>query len=274
MDRVTSRKESTVPIITISRGSYWRGKAVAEQLAKELDYECLSRDVLIETSSQFNVPEVRLVRALHDAPSLLDRFSRGRERYMAFFRAALLNHLKKGNIVYHGLAGQYFLKEISHVLKVRIIADMGERIHDEMKREGISADEAQYTLKKDDDERRHWGRQLWGVDPWDANLYDMVLHIDHLSVTDAVDLIKTAIQKPNFQPTAQSQRQLSDLATAANVQAALIEHWDASVTAKDGYVHASIKAPLNLKDKITPKAEGLARQVEGVRQIDISFLPY
>ena len=263
-----------MPIVTISRGSYWRGKAVAEQVAEELGYECLSRDVLIETSTQFNVPEVRLVRALHDAPSLLDRFSRGRERYMAFFRAALLNHLKKGNIVYHGLGGQYFLKEISHILKVRIIADMEERIHDEMRREGINADDARYTLKKDDDERRRWGRQLWGVDPWDANLYDMVLHIDHLSVDNAVELIKTAIQMPNFQPTAQSRRQLNDLSTAANVQAALIEHWNASVTAKNGHVHASIKAPQNLKDKITPEAESLARRVEGVQRISITFLPY
>jgi len=34
-------------IITISRGSYSRGKEVAVKLAQALGYECLSRDILL-----------------------------------------------------------------------------------------------------------------------------------------------------------------------------------------------------------------------------------
>jgi len=56
-------------IITISRGSYSRGKEVAEALAAKLDYECVSRDILLETCQEFSIPEIRLVKALHDAPS-------------------------------------------------------------------------------------------------------------------------------------------------------------------------------------------------------------
>ncbi len=57
-------------IITISRGSYSRGKEVAEKLAQDLGYECLSRDILLEASERFNIPELKLVRAIHDAPSM------------------------------------------------------------------------------------------------------------------------------------------------------------------------------------------------------------
>jgi len=64
-----------VAIITISRGSYSRGKEVAEALAKKLSYECVSRDILLEASEEFNIPELRLVKALHDAPSILERLS-------------------------------------------------------------------------------------------------------------------------------------------------------------------------------------------------------
>ncbi|NIM21548.1 MAG: cytidylate kinase-like family protein, partial [Candidatus Latescibacteria bacterium] len=56
-------------IVTISRGSYSRGKEVAEKVAEKLGYECISRDVIIEACDEFNVPEVKLVRAIHDAPS-------------------------------------------------------------------------------------------------------------------------------------------------------------------------------------------------------------
>ena len=128
-------------IITISRGSYSRGKDVAEKVAQALGYECISRDILIEASEQFNIPEIKLVRAIHDAPSLLDRFGHGKERYVAYFRAALLKHVQRDNVVYHGLAGHFFLMGIPHVLKVRIIADIEDRIKEEMKRENISAED-------------------------------------------------------------------------------------------------------------------------------------
>jgi hypothetical protein len=62
-------------IVTISRGTYTRGKEIAEKLAAKLGYECLSREILLEASEQFNIPEIKLVRAIHNAPSILERFT-------------------------------------------------------------------------------------------------------------------------------------------------------------------------------------------------------
>ena len=45
-------------IVTISRGSYSRGKQVAEKLAEALGYECISREIIIEASELFNIPEL------------------------------------------------------------------------------------------------------------------------------------------------------------------------------------------------------------------------
>ncbi|MEJ2224653.1 MAG: cytidylate kinase family protein, partial [Syntrophobacterales bacterium] len=73
-------------IITISRGSYSRGKEVAEKVAARLGYECISRDVLLEASEQFHIPEIKLVRAIHDAPSILERFTHGKERYVSYIK--------------------------------------------------------------------------------------------------------------------------------------------------------------------------------------------
>lgn len=38
-------------------------------------------------------------------------------------QAALLEHVARDNVVYHGFAGQMLLEGIAHVLKVRVIAD-------------------------------------------------------------------------------------------------------------------------------------------------------
>ena len=59
-------------IITISRGSYSKGKEIAEKVAQLLGYKCVARDVLLETSEEFNVPEIKLIRAIHDAPSFIN----------------------------------------------------------------------------------------------------------------------------------------------------------------------------------------------------------
>jgi hypothetical protein len=45
-------------IITISRGSYYRGREVAEKLAAKLGYDCISREILLAASKEFNIPEI------------------------------------------------------------------------------------------------------------------------------------------------------------------------------------------------------------------------
>ena len=210
-------------IITISRGSYSRGKEVAEKLAEKLNYECISRDIILEASSEFNIPEIKLIRALHDAPTVLERFQHGKDRYLSYFRYALLKHVQKDNVVYHGLAGHYILGEISHVLKVRIISDMNHRIQEEMKRTDISEKEARFILKKDDEERRKWGLQVYGTDTWDSRLYDMVLNINSLTIDDAVQILAETAQKPQFQATKKSQATLDTILKTAKIHSVLID---------------------------------------------------
>ncbi|MGW8192849.1 MAG: cytidylate kinase-like family protein [Desulforhopalus sp.] len=224
-------------IISISRGSYSRGKEVAEKLAGRLGYTCVSRDILLETCEEFSIPEIRLVKALHDAPSVLDRFSHGRERYMSYFRSAFLNHMVKDNIVYHGLAGHFFLQGIDHAIKVRILANMEERIKEEMKRENSSAEEARYLLKKDDDERRRWSLSLYGKDPWNCSLYDLVLSIDKMTVDDVVGILEGVARQGRFNATPESKARLKEQALLADIHAKIVNIAPrATVTIKDGVV--------------------------------------
>lgn len=209
-------------IISISRGSYSRGKEVAEALADRLGYECVSRDILLEACEEFAIPEIRLIKALHDAPSILDRFNNGRERYMSYFQAAFLNHMFKDNIVYHGLSGHFFLQGISHAVKVRILGKMEDRIKEEMKRENSSAEEARYLLKKDDDERRRWALSLYGMDTANSNLYDLVLRIDTMTIDDVVGILEKITKDGRFDATPESTARLKQQALIANIHANIV----------------------------------------------------
>lgn len=63
------------------------------------------------------LPEIKLIRAIHDAPGILERFSHSKQSYLAYIRAALAQRISNDNVVYHGLAGHVMLKGISGVLK-------------------------------------------------------------------------------------------------------------------------------------------------------------
>ncbi|MFC1904795.1 cytidylate kinase family protein [Chloroflexota bacterium] len=261
-------------IITISRGSYSRGKEIAEKVAEKLGYECIGRDTLIEASEQFNIPEIKLIRTIHDAPSILERFTYGKERYIAYIQAALLRHVKKDNVIYHGLAGHFFLDNISHVLKVLIISDMEDRVALEMEREGISIEEARRILRNDDEQRRKWSKHLYGIDTADSSLYDLVLHIKNLIVNDAVDIICNTVRLPHFQTTYQSQKVLEDRLLAAEVKAALIEvKPDIEVSATDGIVLVNTKAHISQEEHLAHKLREIGEGIPGVQKIVVNIHP-
>jgi cytidylate kinase len=261
-------------VITISRGSYSRGKEVAEKVAQKIGCECISREVLVEASEEFNIPELKLTHAIEDSPYILDRFTYGREKYIAYIQAALLKHLQKDNAVYHGFAGHFFVKDIPHVLKVRIIADLEDRVKIVMERDGISRKEALHLLRKVDKQRRKWSRDLYGIDTWDPILYDLVLHIHKITVDDAVDIICHVAELKHFQTTPESQKAMDDLALSVKLKAALIDtKLDIEVSADNGVVHIKTEAPLQQEQELVQKMEKIAKNIPGVKEIKIHVLP-
>jgi cytidylate kinase len=201
-------------IITISRGSYSRGVEIAEMVAEKLGYQCLARDVLIEASKEFNIPEVKLIQALEDPPSFFERFTNEKKKYIAYIQTALINNLRADNIVYHGLAGHFFVKDIPHVLKVRIIADLEYRIKFVMERDKISRDKAIDFLKKIDSSRREWGQYLYGLNLEDPTHYDIVINTENLSLEVVVDIICEMVTLKQFQTTPESQKKMDNLASS------------------------------------------------------------
>jgi cytidylate kinase len=261
-------------IITISRGSYSKGKEVAEKVGARLGYDCLSRDVLLEASKEFNVPEIKLVRAIHDAPSILDRIGYKKDKYITFIRAAILQHFTKDNVVYYGLAGHFFVKDIPHVLKVRVIADLDERVRSEVEREGISRREALRIIKQDDEERKKWSEHLYGINTWDPSLYDLVIHIRKMTTDDAALVICETVALDTFKTTRESQKAMENIAIAAQVKAALMDlKPDVDVVASGGIVQIHTAALLVEGEGLIRDIEAIAKSVDGVKQVRVGVKP-
>jgi cytidylate kinase len=257
-------------IITISRGSFSKGKEVAEAVAQKLGYQCYAREVILEASKEFNIPEIKLVKAIHDAPSVLERFSYGKEKFIAYFQASLLKCLRRDNVVYHGLAGHFYVRGVSHVLKVRIIADIKDRIQAVMDREKISYESALARIKKDDLERIKWSQHLYGINTSDPILYDLVIRIRKMTVADAADVICHTAGLETFKTTFESQKAMEDLVLASEVKTTLLDlKPDIQVFARDGVVTLGASAQIMKDPDLVREMGKITLCIPGVKEVNI-----
>jgi len=260
-------------VIGISRGSYSYGKAIAEEIAQRLGYACVSREVLIEASEEFNVPEIKLVSAVDDAPSIFDRIIDGKEKYMTYIEAALLRHLRKDNVVYHGFGGLFFIRGVQHVLKVRINADMEERVRLLRERDNVSKKKAESHIRNLDRQRKKWSRHLYGVDPWNSSLYELALQVGKISVEDAVDIVCNTVGLKRFATTPESQQAMDDLCLAAEVKATLIEiKRGIQVTVRNGVVYLRTTILEFKKYETEKNMRDIVEKLPGVKEVKLDLI--
>lgn len=202
-------------IITIARRSYTKGKQIGELVAEKLGYESVSRGMLLESSKKFNVPAAHLNQAVADAGEYLESVSQIKNEYRTLIQSAFLEHAKKNNIVYHGMAGHLMLPKVGHVLRVCVLADIQLRLQIVKERYGASDAKALSIIETIDNDRRKWTQTIWGEDPWNLDSYDLVVRVDRLTTEGAAHVICEAAQLDEFKVTPDSRDALNALLHSA-----------------------------------------------------------
>ncbi len=256
-------------IIAISRGTFSGGEAVAKGVAEYLGYQCLSREVLLEAAWASDVPAETLMAAMERRPSFWHRVVGERSAYLTFVQAALCEHARGGNLVYHGHVGHLLLPGVSHVIRVRVIAEREFRVQAALQQQKLTRKEAIADLEKVDQERRQWTRFLFDVEWDDPLVYDLVLNLSRLSLDTACEMVVRLTERPEFQPTDASQKALRDLTLRSRVSAALAmdprtRDADLTVLADDGIVTITGTVRYSGGEEAVSL---VARQAEGVKEV-------
>ncbi|MBU2546788.1 MAG: cytidylate kinase-like family protein [Proteobacteria bacterium] len=172
------------------------------------------------------------------------------------------------------LSGLTGVGGVSHVLKVRIQADMEDRVALAMETEHLTEEQARDRLHKDDNARKQWSLRLYGVDTSDSSLYDLVIHLHKLKVDDAVNLIRETAQLDQFKSTPESQQVLDDLLLAARVRASLVGDYPmVQAHAENGVVTVDAKINITTSPELAGRIRELAIQTSGVKDVRIHTLP-
>ena len=256
-------------IITISRGSRSGGQALAEMVAAKLNYECVSREILVKAAEQYGIDEDVLIQFSEKPPKFWDRFKQDRKLYLYFIKAALLDHAQSGNLVYHGHSGQFLLKGVKCALKVRLIAPIEQRIEMGMEKQGLSRDATIQYIQKVDEVRVKWAKFMYGVDLLDPSHYDLVINLETMTLETACDMICSLTEAPEFRANLYCIKSLKESTLLTKVEAALASDTrtktlDLLVEADGGKMTISGRIEA---EKIRQPVLEIAKEVEGVNSV-------
>lgn len=261
-------------IIIISRASYSHGRTVAEKVAQELNYNCISREVISLAAEEYGIPEKWLKDTIEKGPSILDRFTYEKKKYITYIRSALLEYAIKDNLVYHDFVGTFLLKGIPNILRVLVSATIEERVREMVKKLKISGEQARKNIEKFDRDRKKWAMFFHGRDPWDIKEYDLGIVIGRLSIDDAVKKIIETAKLPSFQITDEVKKILMDEYLATKVKSDLMNFYsDVEVTADSGIVTVHLQRSIRQQEAITEDIRSILMEIPEIKEVRINIVP-
>lgn len=256
-------------IITFSRGSLSGVRDLVERVAKRLQHECISREILVAAAKDYGIDEREMTEAVAKPPSFWERVTRSRQLYLKYVRAVLIERSCSGRLVYHGHAGHLLLKEVPGVLRVRVIAPIEKRVEAAMIAEHLTSEEAVQYIQRVDRDRARWTKFLYNVEWDDPSLFDVTIHLERMSMETATNLVCTLAESPEYVCDQATLDQLKSLALAAHVEAALEANPETrgvnvDVSAEEGVVRLSGNIET---ERLRPLVMAVAQNVRGVDSV-------
>jgi len=257
-------------IIKIFSGSYCHGEEISQKAAQILDYRLLDDQYIIgETSRRSKIPEHKLTKTLAGKVSAFNSFTHERQINISNLKLATAVLMEQDNFILSGFCSHLIPSELSHVLRVCIIAEMDYRYQQAMKELGVSEKEARKLMHADDESRSLWTDYLLKTNPWDEEIYDILVPTSKISVDDAVKLICDHAGGDVLRPTEDSLQAVRDFRLAALVEVELGKAGhEVSVAARGGKVTLTINKHTIMLSHLEEELKKMVRKVEGVDEVE------
>jgi cytidylate kinase len=269
-------------IVTISHEMGSLGPEVGMALAQRLEYRYIDQELILDAVRRYGLLQEKLSHLDESKPTLFERFDTETRHYITVLQTTLLELAEADDAVIMGRGGQWLLRGIPNVLRVRIVAPFEARVKQWIKRSAQMTGEtpnqraAAEFVRRDDAEKAGRMRYLYEVDLADPMLYDLTVNTEHLKTEAVVQMIEAAARRPELATTDAARKILASRALVSRVQVALATHpetrrYRITVEAQDGVVTLEGTVALD-------RAVDVARSVQGVRevrtqQLDIPPIP-
>src|SRR6059036_4039248 len=115
-------------IITISHEMGAGGPEIGMSLAKRLGYRYVDQELIQDAVRRYGLLEEKLSHLDESKPSLFERFDAETRRYITVLQTAVFEFAEQDRVVLMGRAGQWLLRGLPHVLRLRVMAPFDRRV--------------------------------------------------------------------------------------------------------------------------------------------------
>ncbi len=258
-------------IVSIFSGTYCHADEVSDRLLQAASLTRLTDDdVVAEAARLSGLPKAKLEKAFSPKVSVFNKFTHEKEHSLAWIKLALAGLMEQDGLCLPGFSGIMAPAEVTHVLKVCLVADFKYRL-DTAVAEGMSPGEARRRIRSGDETAAAWTEALFRqVDPWQPGLYDMLVPMDKTSVSDAVDLVLENLSKAPLQATDASRQAVRDFQLAARVEVRLAEEGhNVGASARNGNLLLTINKHVMLLARLEEELKALAKGEPGVVGVEV-----
>ena len=235
-----------MPVIAITREMGSLGKDVAAGLGEALGLPVIYHEVIDHLADRMRVRRSHVVKLLDGKAGLLERLTADQTSLFIHSADEIIGKALEGRgAVIRGWGATHLLRDIPHVVTVRVCAPLETRRKRMMERLGThDAALVAEEIHRNDEAHTAIVRRHYGLQWTDPEHYDLVLNTERVSVAECTDEVLGIVRSPKFAETEASRAQLEDLALAARVWAALRRSPEtrdtrASVTASGGVIAVS-----------------------------------
>jgi len=257
-------------VIAMFNGPFCNAAEVISQVTEKTGYRPIAdEDVVAAATRLSGLPTQKIQKAFTPKPSVFNPFTHEREKSIATLRLALSDMLHQDDLLIAGFSALLIPKTIGHVLRVCLIADVATRVANAMSADKLTEKEAQRAVLRQEEERIAWVETLTGQrDPWDAQLYDLVIPVHKAPLSETVSLIVRSTASEVVKVTDRSRAAVDDFALAARVEVALAgEGHNVQVQAADGVVSLTINRHVLLLSRLEEELKAIATRVAGVASV-------
>ena len=263
-------------VIAMTREMGSLGKDVAAGLAERLGLNVVHHELVARhLSERLGTGESTVHRFLEGEASLLERWKVESKRLSRFTAEEILELAVKGNVVIRGWGAASLLRQIPHVLCVRVCAPLQTRVQRMMTRLNWTDPAiARREIERNDAAHASTMQRFFGATWESPELYDIVLNTERVPVAACVDYVQSLAQRPEFQESEQSRSVLQDKLIEVRARGAL----DNLLGARSGndLVEVNVdKGHVVVSGFVTDKEmlkriEGAVRSVPGVARVEMN----
>lgn len=258
-------------IIVVSHQMGAGGPEVGMALSQRLGYRYVDQELLQDAVRRYGLAEDKLSHLDESKPTFFERFDTETRHHITVLQTTLLELAELDNAVLMRGGGQWLLRGVPHVLRVRVIAPFEYRVKQWIKRvtsmtgETPSQRAAAEFVRRDDTEKAGRMRYLYEVDIGDPMLYEVIVNTEMLRYDSVVQVLEILARRPEMTTTEPGRQMIASRALASRVQVALATHPDTrryriTVEAQGDVVMLEGTAALD-------RAVEVARSVPGVREV-------